>query len=166
MAPFSDGAYTGLSGLIAKGHNGGAWDGMTIRTTAPDAAPSSMLTTMAAAQAGDVGKTTVDIVSLSPSDAVLMYTYAGDANLSGHIDGDDFFRIDAGYLAAESGYSNGDFNYDGRIDADDYFILDRNYSRQGSAFAPEAGVTVVPEPAHLAWLAFAAATFARRRRLH
>ena len=94
-----------------------------------------------------------------------MYTYAGDADLSGSINGDYYFKIDQGYSAHATGYANGDFNYDGRIDADDYFIIDSNYSRQGAAFtraSPLAldsaadgsigGVQAVPEPAAMGLL--------------
>jgi hypothetical protein len=75
-----------------------------------------------------------------------MYTFAGDTNLSGWIDGDDYFRLDNGFLAHLSGYENGDLDYNGRVDADDYFLIDRNYHRQlypGSSAPPLAG----PSPA-------------------
>jgi len=97
-----------------------------------------------------------------------MYTYDGDADLTGNINGDDYFRIDQGYATRNNptpllGYENGDFNFDGKIDADDYFIIDRNYSRQGMAFSSGAalgGITAdfgelsraVPEPAGLVLL--------------
>ena len=74
-----------------------------------------------------------------------------------NINGDDYFRIDAGYNAHATGYSNGDFNYDGRIDADDYFLIDKNYSEQGTAFSQGAplsldGVAAVPEPGSVAFI--------------
>ena len=98
-----------------------------------------------------------------------MYTYAGDANLSGDIDGDDFFAIDSGVNTAGAGYWRGDFNYSGTVDADDYFIINRNYSRNPPPLSSGeiAGVTVVPEPAHLTWLTIAAALArnCRRRRV-
>ena len=103
-----------------------------------------------------------------------MYTYAGDTNLDGQINGDDYFRVDSGFASAGalSGYENGDLNYDGRIDADDYFIIDSNYGNQTLGVFPNAaplgelaGVSAVPEPASLAGLAVAGAVaFARRRR--
>jgi hypothetical protein len=76
---------------------------------------------------------------------LVMYTYAGDADLTGKINGDDYFRIDQGYATRNNatpllGYENGDFNYDGRIDADDYFIIDRTYGRQGVGFSASAPV--------------------------
>jgi hypothetical protein len=97
-----------------------------------------------------------------------MYTYAGDANLSGAINGDDYFLIDQGFAAKANGWYSGDFDYNGRINADDYFLIDRNFSRQGAAFAAAlpvvGGVSVVPEPAFLALLPIAVLLLAGRRR--
>ena len=128
----------------------------------------SQLTTLAVATAGDVGfggTETFGGESVGSSDVLVMYTYAGDADLSGSINGDDYFKIDQGYSAHATGYANGDFNYDGRIDADDYFIIDSNYSRQGAAFSAGSplaldtaadgsigGVQAVPEPAAMGLL--------------
>ena len=64
---------------------------------------------------------------------LVRYSFIGDANLSGTIDGDDYFAIDSGYASHANGYSSGDFNYDGRIDADDYFIIDSNYGKAAAA---------------------------------
>lgn len=63
---------------------------------------------------------------------LLKYTYLGDMNLDGRIDGDDYARIDAGFSAQSAGYANGDLNRDGKIDADDYFGIDLNYAAQQS----------------------------------
>ena len=65
-----------------------------------------------------------------------MYTYCGDANLDGLINGDDYFRIDNGFFAHLSGFSNGDFNYDGVINADDYFLIDRNCGQSRHSVQP------------------------------
>ena len=141
--------YTGITGSIKSGRNGGAWNGSGIVTSQSDAVGVSPLTTLAVALAGDIQKTSLGGISLLPTDVVTMYTYAGDADLSGRINGDDYFRIDSGFTAHATGYENGDFNFDGKVDADDYFIIDRNYSRQTSGFssgAPLGGVVAVPEP--------------------
>jgi len=159
-------AYTGITGLIQSGRNGGNWNGDGIVTTMTAAASPNSLTTLAVAAAGAVGKSSFGGESVAAGDVLVMYTYAGDADLSGDIDGDDFARIDAGYSALSTGYANGDFNYSGKIDADDYWLIDRNYSRNLpplSAGAPVAGVTSVPEPAG-AFTIFALAAFTRRRR--
>ena len=90
------------------------------------------LTTLGVAKAEDKGHGdtgTFGGQSVSATDVLVMYTYCGDANLDGLINGDDYFRIDNGFLAHLSGFSNGDFNYDGVINADDYFRIDRNLAQ-------------------------------------
>ena len=54
-----------------------------------------------------------------------MYTYGGDADLNGKLNGDDYFQIDSHVnVAGSTGYHNGDFNYNGIVNGDDYFIID------------------------------------------
>jgi hypothetical protein len=104
-----------------------------------------------------------------------MYTYAGDANLDGLIDGGDYGIIDNNVqIPNADGYYNGDFNYDGVIDGGDYGIIDNNIQAQGAPFpvsgvasvesAGLAGVTAVPEPASLSIVGLAAASLLGRRR--
>ena len=98
---------------------------------------------------------------------LIAYTYAGDANLSGFIDADDYFHIDAGYNnpADARSYVTGDFNYDGVVNSDDYFIIDANFSAQGAPMtgAAIAGATTVPEPGGAAIAFIAAAYFSSNR---
>jgi hypothetical protein len=96
-----------------------------------------------------------------------MNTWTGDADLSGTIDGDDYFQIDSGYVAHDTGYARGDFNFDGKINADDYFIIDKSYAKRLGMLgaAPLAGLTVVPEPGSgCAMIAAACAGLMLRRR--
>jgi hypothetical protein len=141
-----------VSNLVKLGRNSGSWNGIGIVTSQSDAIGASSFTTLGVAMASDIAKITFGGQSVNGGDVLVMYTYAGDADLSGRITGDDYFRIDQDFTSSLSGYSNGDFNYDNKINADDYFIIDRNYSRQGLPFsaAPAlAQVTAVPEPASI-----------------
>ena len=67
---------------------------------------------------------------VSSGDALVMYTWGGDANLDGTLNGDDYFQIDSHFNQDGTifGYFNGDFNYDGSINGDDYFIIDSNWN--------------------------------------
>ena len=105
-------------------------------------ATTGSLTTIGIALAGDLGyggSSTSDqgaglSVSVASTDVLLKYTYGGDANLDGVVNGDDYSRIDS-YFPQQSaltiGWLNGDFNYDGVVNGDDYAIIDSNFSEQG-----------------------------------
>ena len=68
-----------------------------------------------------------DLIHLAGSDGTLaMYTWGGDANLDGNLDGDDYFFIDTNTNTDTYGWHNGDFNYDGRINGADYLVIDSN----------------------------------------
>jgi len=62
---------------------------------------------------------------------LLKYTYYGDANLDGKIDGSDYSKIDSGYLTGATGWGNGDFNYDNVINGSDYTLIDNAFNSQG-----------------------------------
>ena len=164
--------YSGIQGLVQSANNGGAWDGNGISTSMPDAA--SGLTTLAVAtgeQTGYAGGTFAG-ASIAAGDVIVMYTYAGDANLDGAITGDDYSSIDFNIAVSNAdGYYNGDFNYDGIISGDDYSVIDFSIVAQGAAFPTAATASpmvaaAVPEPATtLAALLGCAALYSRRRKL-
>ena len=99
-----------------------------------------------------------------------MYTYAGDANLDGQINIDDYGHIDTSVGIGLTGWINGDFNYDGVINIDDYGIIDVNVGVQSLGTFPTAtspsglGVTAIPEPLAVSLaIPLAGAALARRR---
>jgi hypothetical protein len=119
--------------------------------------------------------------SVSASDVLIKYTYYGDTNLDGKVDGSDYTQIDYAYLADRSnpgsmtGWSNGDFNYDGVIDGSDYTLIDNSFNAQGAAlsgqiagptaqFGGSSPASAVPEPAMLGILGMGAAALLGRRR--
>jgi hypothetical protein len=148
--------YSGILGAVQSGRNGGMWTGNGIYTSLTDAdgaAPRTTLATALASQALGIGASATAVwrgQSVTGNSVLIAYTYAGDANLSGAIDADDYFQINSSYNdpAAMRSYFKGDFNYDGVINSDDYFIIDANFSAQGApmAGAAVAGVASVPEP--------------------
>ena len=68
--------------------------------------------------------------AVDATSVLVKYTYGGDANLDGTLNGDDYFQIDSHSNQSGSvfGYFNGDFNLDGEINGDDYFIIDSNWN--------------------------------------
>jgi hypothetical protein len=177
-------AYTGVTGLVASGRNGAAWNGPGI-ITSQSAAHNSNVTTIGVARASDVKPSAATATALwagqtiTGSDTLVMYTYGGDATLDGKINVDDYIRIDSGIAAGLTGWSNGDFNYDGKVNIDDYTqFIDANIGTQGSQFPTAggllggsgnagafSGVSAVPEPATFSLLSVGlAALMARRSR--
>jgi hypothetical protein len=107
--------------------------------------------------------------TVADTDVLVMYTYTGDADLSGAVNADDYFLIDSNYnkSGTTDGWYHGDFNYDGQINGDDYFAIDNSYMGQGSPLLPgglPGGVSAVPEPTSLTVLGLGAMLLGRRSR--
>jgi len=134
IGTWTAGAYDGITGMIQRGRNGGGWNGLggIVSSSA-----SGSLTSLAVAEASDVlnidsMQTGVFSGETVDGSAVLVkFTYGGDANLDGHINVDDYGKIDFFASLAATGYHNGDFNYDGVVNVDDYGIIDFNVGIQG-----------------------------------
>jgi glucose/arabinose dehydrogenase len=121
--------YSDVTGWIDPVLNQGTWQSKGI--TSPQAANSNGQMVVAAANASDLlgllpGETSVWRGQTVDAQSVLVRaTYAGDANLDGVINADDYALIDF-YVQVEgsNGYFRGDFNFDGDINADDYALID------------------------------------------
>ncbi len=94
----------------------------------------------------------------SPTSSVLVkYTWFGDSNLDGVVDGSDYALIDTGFTAGGTlgGWVFGDYDYSGVIDGSDYALIDTGFISQTGA---------LPEPATLGILGLGAMSILRRRR--
>jgi hypothetical protein len=137
LGDFDGTSYNGIQGMIAQAYNHNAWDGRGLRSSMTDARDG--LTTLAPAEAAGtlfLGATQTALwngVTVDGTTVLVKYTYAGDANLDGVIDGGDYGVIDNFVqVPGASAYFNGDFNYDGVIDGGDYGIIDNNIQAQGA----------------------------------
>jgi hypothetical protein len=172
----------GSAGVIAnqlkQAYSGGSWAGTGGITSS--AAGGGNLTTLGYRAGGS----TFDGLTTTGSDVVVKFTYYGDANLDGKVDGSDYSLIDSAFLANQShpgsytAWSNGDFNYDGVIDGSDYTLIDNAFNTQGVNLTASVatvmvsttaqiveGSAAVPEPASTGLLtASGLALLARRRR--
>jgi endonuclease/exonuclease/phosphatase family metal-dependent hydrolase len=183
------GNLANLTNQIREGFNSGTWNGTAGITSTAAAANTGHLTALGIIQNSANGTPSgtpiygsgtalglFDGANPADSDVLVEYTYFGDANLDGQVDGSDYTLIDNGFNQKLTGWYNGDFNYDGKVDGSDYTLIDNAFNTQGgnlsstaliaASTAQIAPTSAVPEPADLA-ITFGAAALAllnRRRR--
>lgn len=119
--------------------------------------------------------TTYDGVALGLDDVLVKYTYVGDTNLDGILNGADLSNIIEGLSTGKSGWQWGDVDYSGgAVTAADFaaFMEAYNYVTGLGGAAPSFGNGLggsndggsVPEPTSLALLVPAVSLLSRRRR--
>ena len=145
-----------VSGEIATGYNGGTWTGPGI-TSSTAAADVNHLTAVGVILNNDGHGNPLygndsplgNFGGYAPSlnDVLVRYTYYGDANLDGKVDGSDYSLTDTGYLSQHTGWYNGDFNYSKTIDGSDYTLMDNAFNRQNASlsFALAAPLSMVAD---------------------
>ncbi len=163
---------------IQEGYNGGKWNGAGGILSSSAAANTAHLTALGVIQNNQSGtalftaSNPFDGTTPGVSDILVKYTYYGDANLNGTVDGSDYSLIDNGFLNHLTGWYNGDFNYDGVVNGSDYTLIDNSYNRQGASLAAAvetsqvATTAAVPEPANFALVCIAGMGAIARRRRH
>jgi autotransporter-associated beta strand protein len=180
LAISSGSTVSSITTEVKAAYNGGSWTGTSstggVITSTTAAADTTYLTAVGVA----TGLTSFDGITVPSTDILVKYTYYGDTNLDGAVDGSDYTNIDNGFNNHLTGWQNGDFNYDSIVDGSDYTLIDNAYNMQGnsygtnsaaliaSATAQIAGPTsAVPEPTTLGLLGIGAVgLLARRRRKH
>jgi hypothetical protein len=126
-----NGNFALLTSLLASGFNGALWNGNGIASSAAQNDSSHMTALGIILNSTTLGTpiyTTFDGVAVTKTSVLIKYTYYGDANLDGAINGDDYTEIDNGFNEQLTGWSNGDFNYSGSINGTDYTLLDNAFN--------------------------------------
>ena len=137
------GSLANITTLVAAGFNGGAWNGIGINSSAAgaDTAHLTALGVIANNLYGGSGQPQFDGTNPSTGDILIKYTFYGDSNLNGAVDGSDYSRIDTAYMAdlhnpgAMTGWYNGDFNYDQTVNGSDYTLMDNAFNTQAGPLA-------------------------------
>jgi hypothetical protein len=111
--------------------------------------------------------------NLTTSDVIVRYTYKGDTNLDGVLDGTDYKHVLEGYVNGLTGWQWGDIDNSGGpislADATAFFTLYDNAPASSlpslgyPAGGASIGVAAIPEPAALALFAPLTLAFRRRR---
>ncbi len=179
----------GYTAAAALGYDDGKWDGggtldagvsLVSSTAAADPTRTTAVGLIENDQDGTplyTAATPFDGYVPGATDLLAKYTYYGDANLDGTVDGRDYSQIDTGFAAhgTLTGWYWGDFNYDGRIDASDYTLIDNAFNKQAGTLATAVltaaatdevtpAAAAVPEPAGVWGVTPAAVGLLRRRR--
>jgi hypothetical protein len=134
-----------LTNQIFQGFNNGRWNGSGGIVSTSAANNTTHLTALGIILNSTDGVTplygtgkalgTFDNTSPAATDVLIKYTYYGDSNLDGKVDGTDYSRIDNGALMHLTSWYNGDFNYDGVINGSDYTLIDNAFNTQGAQIA-------------------------------
>ncbi len=141
-----DSPLAGLADLIRSARNGGVWTGTGITSTAARNNPQHN-TGLGAIEASDfksafgAGATFAGF-SIDNTAVLIKYTYYGDTDLNGKVDGADYARIDASFNQQATqgniaGWFNGDFDYNNKIDGADYALIDAAFNGQAGALRPK-----------------------------
>jgi len=127
-----------VTGWLQTGSDNLKFDGLGLTSSiiTAERAAGDMLHTLASLQT--TAASTFDGQSIPTGEIIVGYTYFGDANLDGKVDGSDYSKIDYGFLHHLTGWANGDFNYDNVINGSDYTLMDNTFNTQGSPI-PAAG---------------------------
>jgi hypothetical protein len=127
-------------GMVQTGYDSTAWDGIGGIISSV-AASTGGITSLAVSDSVNVfgltpSETTIwEGQTIDASTVIVKYTWSGDGNLDGVVDGGDYGIIDNNVqIAGAYGYFNGDFNYDGVIDGGDYGIIDNIVHMQGVVY--------------------------------
>jgi hypothetical protein len=123
----------GAASMIVSARNGGAWDevGITSRFAREHPTGSTTLGVIEASDYIDVtGSNVFSGQTIDATTALIKYTWYGDTDFNGFIDGDDYARIDNGFNTGASGWFNGDCDLNGFIDGDDYALIDNAFNSQ------------------------------------
>ncbi|MGE5609441.1 MAG: PA14 domain-containing protein [Bacillota bacterium] len=134
--------YAQLSQWILAARNEGAWTGKGLTSSLAKANQQTGLSFMINEKDGSAILSTFAGQSVGANDILVKYTWNGDVDMNGQVDGDDYFLVDSGFITRQSGYRNGDLNLDGKVDGDDYFLIDSAFIAQSGMLAAQAAPVV------------------------
>jgi hypothetical protein len=120
-----------LRDRLVAGYAGGAWNGSASSVRSSVAAASASLDSLSLGVASQIAPTSLGGFALQPTDRVVRYALAGDANLDRTVNFDDLLRLAANYNTPTGAIgSSGEFNFDaaGAVNFDDLLLLAANYN--------------------------------------
>ncbi len=120
--------FTTLRSSLHSGYNNQSWTGNGI-TSSTAAAGSPQITGIGIMEGTTYRSiygtsATFDGEAVDTTSILLKYTYYGDTDFNGHVNFDDYARIDN-----HTGWR--DFNHSGTVNFDDYALMDAAFNQQG-----------------------------------
>jgi hypothetical protein len=137
-----------IENYIANARNFGAWDqpGLTSSAAASNGLQNTTLGVIDGSDYISVHGNVFNGRTVNPNDRVVKYTFYGDTDFNGFVDGDDYARIDNGFNTGLSGWFNGDCDLNGFVDGDDYALIDNAFLTQNQTLARVADILAGPDP--------------------
>jgi len=135
------------SGLVLLGGSG---VGIASADVDAQTIPGTMLGVVDDGDVGGAITATSGYNLVNPASSVIVkYTWFGDSNLDGMVDGADYALIDTGFTSGGTlgGWVFGDYDYSGTVDGSDYALIDTGFISQNA---------VLPEPTTLGLLGLGA----------
>lgn len=172
---------------LLSGRGNGSWTGSGLISSvaaAPSAAGLTAIGYVEASQLLGLSGSSTSAWNGTPVDAtslLLKYTYYGDLNFDGRVNGDDMALLDRAFAKhLPASWINGDVNYDNMINSADYLLVDKSFALQnggvlspsllatreaqfGSAYVDQL-ISAVPEPGSTMLVGIGALGLMRRRR--
>lgn len=167
-----NGDLDAVRSLLQSAYNNGARDGAGITSSVAGGPGNAAYTTLAVFKNNWYGESyflTFDGIPVTSSDVLIKYTYFGDTNLDGVVDGADVKNAVEGYNFGLTGWYWGDFDYDNQVTWDEVTRLMQLAALNlpplpNSGASDSGGTSTIPEPGLLAGVLPVAMLASRRRR--
>jgi autotransporter-associated beta strand protein len=116
-----------IRSLIRTGYNNGSWNGNGITSTSAATSAGAIAYAEATSLFSSFPATFAN-ESIDSTTLLIVYTAAGDADINGAVNIQDFNRLATSFGRAGT-WVNGDFNYDGVVNIIDFNILATNFGK-------------------------------------
>ncbi|MBC7784783.1 MAG: N-acetylmuramoyl-L-alanine amidase, partial [Burkholderiales bacterium] len=127
--------YTSILNMLKSGLHqfGGIGTGIASSEVNAQSLSGTMLGVIDGSTTGGLVASLSGVTVTNPLTSILIkYTWRGDTNLDGRVNGSDYALADTGFSGGGLGWFYGDVNYDGVINGSDYALFDTGFSSQTS----------------------------------